>query len=227
MKLLQNKVENLKLGSTIILFDRDFGESFFQDFMGYGNLSDDAEWLLERTTQRSWGFMIRPVADGEHYGLWVGEYAPHSNQIIREEIIFNRNSSSISKILFDYANHKISEEKLSKKLTLNVYKKKLQESRIIQDFKYYACSPERFYKKCPHVERIYRAIKEKYGLGAKIRYSLVAEMIASFKPCEDVIICPLLSSPNTFERIINLNKALRSRKLGEIKILSGNRVEIT
>ena len=227
MELLQNKVESLKLGSVIILLDRDFGESFFQDFRGYGNLLDDAEWLLERTSQRSWGLMIRPITDGERHGLWIGEYAPHSNQIIREEIVFSENSSSISKLLLDYANHRISEKKLSKKLTLDALKRKLRESKIVQDFKHYTCSSERFYKKCPYIEKIYKAIKEKYGLGAKIRYSLVAEIIAGIKPCEDVIICPLLSSPNTFERIINLNRALRSRKLGEIKIIDQNMVEIT
>jgi len=227
LKSLRDKTESLKLGSAIVLFDRDFGESFFQDFRGYGNLLDDAEWLLERTSQRSWGFMIRPVIDGERYGLWIGEYAPHNNQIVREEIIFDRSSSSISKLLFNYADHKISERKLSKKLALDTCKKKLKKSKIIQDFKHYICPIERFYKDCPHIERIYKIIKEKYGLGAKIRYSLVAEIIASIKPCEDVILCPLFSSPNTFERIISLNKALRSRKLGEIKIIDRNMVEIT
>lgn len=226
LELIQKEAENLKLGSAIVLFDRNFGEYFFQDFRGYGNPLDDAEWLLERTTQRSWGFMIRPIAYGERCGLWIGEYAPNSNQIIREETIFSGNSSSISKLLFDYGDHKISEKKLSRKLTLKVCKEKLQESRIIQDFKHYICPSERFYNSCPHVEGIYKTIMEKYGLGAEIHYSMMAEIIANIKPCEDVIICPLLSSPNTFERVINLNKALRSRKLGEIKIIDRSMVKI-
>lgn len=231
LSLLGSKLfreEKLKLSSVIILFDRDFGTSFFQDFRGYGNLLDDAEWLLERTSQRSWGFMIRPVRHGECYGLWIGEYGPHINRVIREEIIFDeRTSSNISRILFDYADHKVSEKKVRKKVTLNICKRRLLDSKIVQEFKYYTCPVEKFYKNCPHVKEIYKNIREKYGLGAKVHYSIIAEIISSIKPCSDVIICPLLSPPNAFERIINLNKALKTRKIGEIKFINQSIVEIT
>lgn len=225
-KLLQEKLENLKLGSIIVLFDRDLGTLFFRDFRGYGNLLDDAEWLLERTPQRSWGFMIRPITDGKRYILWVGEYSPHINQIVREEIISDRRASVISRILFSYADHKISERSVSKKITIENCKRILLESKIIRDFKYYICPRERFYKGCTHIKEIHRAIMERYNPGTKIRYSALAEMISEIKPCNDVIICPLLSSSNPFERIIILNEALKRCRLGEIKIIDQNMMEI-
>lgn len=211
----------------MVLFDRDYGIFFFQDFRGYSSLIDDAEWLLERTPQRSWGFMIRPVASGERFGLWIGKYGPHLNQIIREELLFDENSSALGRMLFDYMNHKISEEKIRRKITLDFCKKNLRSSEIIQGFKYYTCHMERFYKSCPHVERIYRSLEEKYGRGSIVHYSLVADVIFSVKQCEDVLICPLLASSNAFEAIINLNRVLRYRKIGEIKIADRNMVEIS
>ncbi|MEM2341636.1 MAG: hypothetical protein QXX94_03935 [Candidatus Bathyarchaeia archaeon] len=223
--MLQEKTGNLKLGSIIVLFDREFGTLFFQDFRGYGNLLDDAEWLLERTPQRSWGFMIRPITDGERYILWIGEYGPHVNQIIREDIISDRNASFISKILFDHANRKISEKMVNKRITIEICKK-LLKSKIVQDFKYYICPRKRFYESCPHINEIYRVLKEKYSSEEKVHYSLVAEVISEIKPCNDVIICPLLFPPNSFERIINLNEVLKMRKLGEIKIIDQNMVKI-
>jgi hypothetical protein len=223
-KLLQ---ESLRLGGAIVLFDRDYGVFFFQDFKGYSSLLDDAEWLLERTPQRSWGFMIRSVRSGERYGLWIGEYGPHSNQIVREELLFDRGSSSLSRMLFNYVNHKIDEEKIRRKVTLDLCKKSLRSSEIIQGFKYYACPIEHLYKSCPHVEMIYRRLIEKYGRGSRINYSLVADVIFSVKQCEDVLICPLLASSNAFEALINLNMVLRYRRIGEIKIVDRGMVEIS
>jgi hypothetical protein len=223
-KLLQ---ESLRLGGAIVLFDRDYGVFFFQDFKGYSSLLDDAEWLLERTPQRSWGFMIRPVTNGERYGLWIGEYGPHTSQIVREELLFDKDSSALGRMLFNYVNHEISEEKIRRKVTLDFCKRKLRNSEIIQGFKYYACPLERFYKSCPHVEKIYEKLEEKYGRGSRIHYSLVADVIFSVKQCEDVLICPLLASSNAFEVIINLNRALRYRKIGEIKIADRSIVEIS
>lgn len=223
--LLREEIGNLKLGSIIVLFDRELGTLFFQDFRGYGNLLDDAEWLLERTPQRSWGFMIRPITDGEHYILWIGEYGPHVNQVIREDIVSDKGASIISKVLFDYANRRISEGVVNKRITIESCKK-LLKSKIIQDFKYYICPRKRFYEECPHINEIYRSLKEKYGLEEKVHYSLVAEVISEIKPCDDVIICPLLFPSNSFERIINLNEVLKVRKLGEVKIIGQNMVKI-
>lgn len=220
--MLQENLSRLKIGGAIVLFDRDFGKFFFQDFKVYGNLLDDAEWLLERTGHRSWGFMIRPVIQDGRYGLWIGKYAPQKNQVIDEEIIFNENSSHISKILFEYANHKISEREIKKRLSVEILKKKLPESRIIQGFKYYTCPAERFYKKCRHINEIYRVLRERYGSGARVRSSQVAEIISTANLCKDVQVCPLTLSPNAFERVITLDKALRSRKIGEIRIISGD-----
>lgn len=217
---------DLRLGGVILLFDREFGPLFFQNFKGYGNLLDDAEWLLERTPQRSWGFMIRPIIRNEFCGLWIGEYGPLSNRVVRGEMLFDRNSSGISRILLKYANNEISESEVARRLTIKSLKRMLPGSMIIRDFKYYICPMERFYKDCPHIEKIYRAVRERYGAGARIRYSIVADIIFGMKPCDDVIICPLLSSPNRFESIIRLNMALRSRRLGEIKIIERSLVEI-
>lgn len=226
-RLLQENLRNLRLGMAIVMFDRDYGTFFFQDFMGYGSLVDDAEWLLERTPQRSWGFMIRPITDGEHYGLWIGEYGPGSNQIFREEILFDASSSAIARLLFKYADHIIKEGELRRRLTLKTLRRRLSNSEIVRGFKHYICPLERFYRDCPHIERIYRAIRERYGVGSRMRYSLISDIMFGIKQCDDIIICPLLSSQNALEVIINLNKALRSRRLGEIKIIDGSTVEIT
>jgi hypothetical protein len=227
LKLLQENVERFKLGSVIVLFDRDLGTLFFRDFRGYGNLLDDAEWLLERTPQKSWGFMIRPLIEGERYVLWIGEYGPHTNQIIREEIISDRRASSISKTLFNYANREISERSISKKITIENCKRMLPGSKIIQGFKHYICPRERFYKGCSRINEIYRVIRERCNPGTKIRYSALAEAISKIKPCDDVIICPLLLSSNSFEKIIALNETLKRQGLGEIKIINRDMVEIT
>ena len=222
LKLLR---DHLKLGGAIILFDRDYGVFFFQNFRGYSNLLDDAEWLLERTPQKSWGFIIRPIISGEQYGLWIGEYGPHKNQVIREEMIFDKKASTLSKMLFDYEAHKIDEKKIRRKLTLDSCKKLFCKSKIIRNFKYYTCPAEYFYKHCPYIEKIYKSLIEKYGRGSKVHYSLVIDEISSIKQCDNVLICPLMTA-NTFEAIMNLNKALRYRKTGEIKIVDQNMVEI-
>jgi hypothetical protein len=44
-------------------------------------------------------------------------------------------------------------------------------------------------------------------------------------PCGDVIVCPLLV-PNSFERVLNLNKDLKSRELGELRIKTSDIIEI-
>ncbi|MEM3716577.1 MAG: hypothetical protein QW145_05405 [Candidatus Bathyarchaeia archaeon] len=225
--MLEEKSESLSLGSVIVIFDRDYGTFFFRDLRAYGSLTDDAEWLLERTPQRSWGIMIRPVACGEKYGLWVGEYGPHSNQVIREEITFDGGASSISRALFGYAEHRVEEKEVRRIVTIDTCKRKIRGSRIIQDFKHYTCPAKRFYEDCPHVKETYEAIRSKYGLGVKVHYSLILNVISNVKQCDDVLICPFLSRPNPFERIIVLNEALRSRKLGEIRIVDGNLVQIT
>jgi len=216
--------KELKLKDTIILFDRDSGVSIFQNFRGYNNLIDDAEWLLERTPQRSRGFLIRTVSTNGQDGIWIGEYDYNSSQIIRQDIIFDGNSFLLSKMISDYAAHKITEKRIMKKLAIDALKKKIK-SKIVQDFKYYVCPIDRFYHSCIHIEKINETLKRKFEKGKKIPYSLVAEEIAKTKPCEEVIVCPLMV-PNSFESVLNLNKALKSRKLGEIKIISPEIVEI-
>lgn len=224
--MIREELKNLNVGSAVVIFDRDFGSFFFQDFRGYGNLLDDAEWLLERTQQRSWGFIIRPISRDGCFGLWIGEYGPGSNRIIREEMLFDKNSSNISKNLFKYAGHEIEEEEIAKRIKIDYLKKKLSKSNIIRDFKHYICPEERFYKSCPYIEEIYRAIKKKYGTRVKISCSKISEIISSVDLCHDVVICPLTLPPNATERIINLNKALRSRGIGEIKIVDGDFAEV-
>jgi hypothetical protein len=193
------------------------GISIFQSFRSYNNLIDDAEWLLERTPQRSRGFLIRPVSRCEQDGLWIGEYGHGRSQIDRQDLIFSKNALSLSNIILDYSDRKIAGKAFMKKISVQVLKQKLK-SRIIQDFKYYICPTDRFYKSCIHIEKVYEQLTKKYGKGLRIPYSQVAEEIEKTKPCEEVIVCPLMI-PNLFERVLNLNKALKSRKLGETKLV--------
>ncbi|MEM2272865.1 MAG: hypothetical protein QXX56_01450 [Candidatus Bathyarchaeia archaeon] len=223
----RKKLKDLKLGSVIIIFDRDFGKLIFRDIRGYGSLLDDAEWLLERTQQRSWGFMIRPVIQNGRSGLWIGEYVPTNNQIVQEEILFSKGSSTISKLLLKYAENKVNERKINRRIDVSALKKMLPESNIIQSFKYYVCPEERFYEKCPHIKEIYKAIEEKCGSSTKLYYSRVAEIISSIDKCHDVLICPLLASPNAFERILILNNILRNKKIGKIKIIDKSVIEVS
>jgi len=216
--------QNPKLKDTVILFDRDQGISIFQNIRGYNNLTDDAEWLLERTPQKSRGFILRPISKDGQEGIWVGEYTHAGNQITRQDLIYNRNGSAMSKMISDYAAHKITERKLIRKLNIRRLKKSLK-SKVIQDFRYYVCPSDLFYPSCAHVTRLYEALIHRFGKGKKIHYALIAEEIAKTKLCEDVILCPL-RVPNLFERVLNLNKALKSLGLGEIRLITSDMVEL-
>ncbi len=217
--------KDLRLKDTIIFFDRDLGLSIFTNFSGYNDFLDDAEWLLERTSQRSCGFLLRPVSDGEREGVWIGEYNHKDNQITRDETLFDRNAALLSKLISDYASHKIGEKEIARRLNIDLLKKKIK-SEIIQDFKYYTCPTDRFYKSCTNILEIYENLKGKYGGGGRIPYSLIVKEIANMEPCREVTICPI-RVPNAFEKILNLNKALKSRRLGEIKFVDPGMVEIT
>ncbi|RJS74520.1 hypothetical protein CW712_06415 [Candidatus Bathyarchaeota archaeon] len=214
----------LKLKNVIILFDRDWGVSVFQNFRGYDDLVDDAEWLLERTPQKSKGFLIRPVSEGGREGIWIGEYNQKGNQIRRQDVLFDGNVASLNRLIGEYVDHKVSEKRFMEKIVIEDLRKKL-DSRIVRDFKYYTCPSDRFYRSCIHIERIYRELTNKYGKSKKIPYSKIAEAVEKIDPCEDVIVCPLME-PNVFVRLLNLNKAFKSRKLGEIKFTDSGFVEI-
>lgn len=216
--------EELRLTDTVILYDRDFGISIFQNFRGYDSLLDDGEWLLERTPTKSRGFLMRVVVKNGKKGIWIGEYAQGERQIGRQDFIFEDSAESISKIILDYVNGKISEENLLEKIRIENLRKCLN-SRIIRDFKYYYCPSYRFLYECSYVEKMYLELIEKYGKGEKIPYSLVAEKIERIETCEDVMVCPL-SAPNLFERLLNLNKAFKTRKLGEIRFAAPDFIEI-
>jgi len=216
--------EDLQLTDTVILYDRDFGVSIFQNFRGYDSLLDDAEWLLERTSTKSRGFLMRIVIKNGENGIWIGEYTQGRRRIGRQDFIFEDSVKTISKIIMDYMNGRISEKNLLEKIKVENLRKHLK-SRIIRDFKYYHCPSYRFLYDCPYVEKMYSKLTEMYGKGKKIPYSLLAEEIERIERCRDVIICPL-SAPNMFERILNLNKALKTRKLGEIKFTAPDFIEI-
>jgi hypothetical protein len=216
--------KNLELKDTLILFDRDLGVFLFQNFKGYNNLADDAEWLLERTPQKSRGFIIRPVHKDRHDGVWIGEYDYRGNQINRQDFLFDSGASAFCKIIRKYIAHKVSEKRLMEKLNIEDLRKLLKSS-IVKDFKYYVCPLNRFYNACIQVDKVYDAILKKYGKGKKVSYSEVAREIENAKPCEDIIVCPLMV-PNFFERVLNLNNALKTRKLGEIKFTTSDNVEI-
>jgi len=216
--------KNLELKDTLILFDRDLGVSIFQNFKGYNDLVDDAEWLLERTSQKSRGFILRPVRKNGHDGLWVGEYDFRGNQINRQESLFDPEASNLYTAIKNYALRKVSEKRLIDKLDIENLRKTLKSS-IVGDFRFYACPSERFYHSCVQVDRIYAELVKKYGKGVKVHYFEVAKEIEKANPCDDVVVCPLMT-PNLFERVLNLNNALRIRKLGEIRFTGSDNVEI-
>ncbi|HIE19017.1 TPA: hypothetical protein EYP75_04760 [Candidatus Bathyarchaeota archaeon] len=216
--------EELQLTDTVILYDRDFGVSIFQNFRGYDSLRDDAEWLLERTSRKSRGFLIRVVIKNGKRGIWIGEYTQETKQIGRQEFIFGDSAETVSKMISDHVNRKISEENILEKIKIENLRKHLN-SKIIRDFKYYYCPSYHFLYECPYVDKIYSELTEKYGKGKKIPYSLVAEEIELIETCEDVIVCPL-SVSNLFERILNLNRAFKTRKLGEIKFITPDFIKI-
>jgi hypothetical protein len=207
----------------MILFDRDADISIFQNFRGYNDLIDDGEWLLERTSQKSKGFIIRLISNGKQDGVWIGEYDCGSNQIIRQDILFDRNTSFLNKLVSNYLSNKITEKEIKRKIAVNELKKKIK-SEIIQDFKYYFCPIDRSYYSCNHIKRIFDELIRKYGKNKKISYSEVAKEIEFTKPSE-VIVCPLIV-PNVFERMLNLKKAIKSHKLGEIKLIRSDMVEL-
>ncbi|MFQ6096050.1 MAG: hypothetical protein ACE5NN_07890, partial [Candidatus Bathyarchaeia archaeon] len=213
----------LQLSDTLILFDKNFGVSIFPNFRGYDNLVDDAEWILERNPESN-GFILRPVSDGSHNGLWIGEYTYHSNEIRRHETLFDENAERISRLIMRYASREVSERELMKKLRIDLLKRRLK-SEIVQDFRYYVCPDDFFYYRCGNIEIVYRSLKEKYGKNIRAPYSSVADDILTLSRCPDVVNCPL-KAPNAFERIYNLNRALRSRGIGEIKFVSPGVVRI-
>ncbi len=217
--------KGLRLKDTVIVFDRDQGISTYQNFRGYNNLVDDAEWLLERTLQKSRGFIIRPIAREKKEGIWVGEYNHEGSQINRQDLIFGNAASALSKLILSYADRRISEKTFIEKIAIKSLKKKLK-SRIVQDFKYFICPPELIYGSCVHVEGVYKELAGKYGKGSRIPHIVVAEKIAETKPCADVVVCPLIA-PNSFEGVLNLDKALRSRKLGGVRLVTSDMVELT
>jgi len=217
--------KDLKLGDTVILFDRDRGISIYQSFKGYSNLVDDAEWLLERTLQKSRGFLIRPITKDNEEGIWIGEYDYESNQISRQDLVFDNAASALCKLIQSYANLRIAEKTFIEKIAIKSLKKKLK-SRIVQDFKYFICPPELFYGTCIHVVKAYQGLTGRYGKGSRVPRTAVVEEIAKTKPCADVVVCPLMA-PNSFEAILNLDKALRSRNLGGIRLVTSDMVELT
>ncbi len=216
--------ENIELSDIAILFDRDLGVLIFQNCRGYNSLMDDAEWLVERTPQKSRGFIIRPIHKKKSSGLWIGEYNHRDNQVHRQEMLFDSGASTLYKMIKNYAAHKISEKKVIKKLRLEDLRKTLK-SKIINDFKYYVCPPDRFYYSCIEAEKIFDTLVKKYGKNKKIHYSEISKEIENVKPCKDIIVC-LLKVPNLLERIHNLNHAFKIRKIGEIKFTSPDNIEI-
>ncbi|MCS7120307.1 MAG: hypothetical protein RMJ07_04515 [Nitrososphaerota archaeon] len=216
--------EDLTLQDIVVMYDRDLGPFIFKDFRSYNSLLDDAEWLLERSHQRSRGFIIRPVRQGSRDGLWIGEYDHGASRISRQELIFDEGASELSRIMVLYANRRVSEKRLFNAISVEMLRAKLK-SEIIKDFKYYHCPTDRFFEKCVSAEKVYAELLKKYGKGKKIPYAKVAEEIWRAKRCEDVVVCPLMTS-NMFESVLNINKVLKSRKIGEIKFITPGLVEL-
>ena len=215
-------LKDLRLRDILILFDRDSGISIFQNFRGYDNPVDDAEWILERNPKTR-GFLLRPVSNGSKKGLWIGEYAHDGISITRYEVLYDTGALQIGGLIENYNNHKISERQIVKKLNVNSLKNKLN-SEIISDFKYYECPSDNFYNTCSEVKRVYEGLKEKFG-DRRAPYSKVADEILNTIRCSDAIICPLKAS-NAFERIHNLDRAVKSRKIGKIKFVSPGIIQL-
>lgn len=110
-----------------------------------------------------------------------------------------------------------------KKISAEELKKNLK-SDIVQNFKKYVCPTDYIYSSCIHVKKIYEDLFRKINKD-KIHYSLVSKEIEKKVPCGDVIVCPLLV-PNSFERVLNLNKDLKSLELGELRIKTSDIIEI-
>jgi len=209
---------------TVILYDRDLGVLIFRNFRGYDSLLDDAEWLLERTTSKSQGFLMRVVVKDGARGLWIGEYLQGKNQICRQELIFGDSVEKIANLFIDYAEGRISERDFLDRVKIDNLRKNLK-SRIIKDFRYYGCPSDRFLYKCPHVNEVYTRLIREYGRGVKVPYSLIVKEIRLRETCDDAILCPLAAS-NALERILNLNRALKTRGIGEIRFVSPDFIEI-
>ena len=214
--------EGVSLRDTLVLFDRDFGVSIFPNFRGYNNPVDDAEWLLERS-MISRGFILRPIVREGRHGLWIGEYTRSNSEVTRSEEVYDDDASKIHQLMVKYMSKEASERRLLEKLSITSLKR--MESQIIRGFKYYVCPPGHFYHKCREVERVYGLLREKYGSGGKVFYSLVADDILRIIQCEDAVVCPL-KAPNALDRLHNLGKAVRSRGLGELRFIERSFVEI-
>lgn len=214
--------KDLKLKDIIILYDRDSGISLFQDFRGYDDPIDDAEWILERNPKTK-GFILRPVSQEDKEGIWIGEYTHNGNTITRYEVLNDKEALETAELMARYAQRRIAERNLIGKLNIKSLKEKLR-SPIVRDFKYYRCPVEHFYYTCNEVKKTHESLKEKYG-DRKTPYSKVADDIPATAQCSEAVICPLKAT-NAFEKIYNLDRALRNRGLGEITFISPGIVQV-
>lgn len=168
---------------------------------------------------------MRPVSKREENGIWIGEYVSKYNRVNRQDLLFDKGSSTIYHLIMDYSNGKTSERFVMEKIRLPLLKRML-ESRIVQDFRYYMCPAQRFYGYCINVEKAYGYLIEKFGKDQVICYSAVAKAIESVNSCDNVIICPL-SVPNIFIRVLNFNKSLNSSGIGKLKFIANGKIQIT
>jgi len=214
---------DLRLKDILILFDGNSGFSVFQNLRGYDDPIDDAEWILERNP-RTKGFILRPVSYGDKEGLWIGEYGYSSKMIVRYEVLHDKEALQVGRLIIDYGHRKITEREAMDKLSLNSLKEKLR-SEIVRSFKYFECPLEHFYYTCGEVKRVYELLRNTYD-GKMVSYSKVADDTSVIARCSEAVICPL-RVPNAFERIYNLDRAVKSRGLGEIKLISPGIMQLT
>ncbi|HIE14455.1 TPA: hypothetical protein EYP70_04210 [Candidatus Bathyarchaeota archaeon] len=220
--MYNNNNAEIVLKDVLVLIDREFGVSVFTNFRGYDNVVDDAEWLLERN-MTSKGFVLRPIMKRGKLGLWIGEYANSNGEILRSEEVFDEEAKRIHRKLLRYSSKRSTERTFIEEFPIYTLKK--MDSWIIRSFKYYICPPIYFYSECREIPRIYKMMREKYVDCNKILYSQLADDIFKVIKCENVVICPL-KTPNALERLLNFNRAIRSRSLGEIIFLSPSFVKI-
>jgi len=185
---------------------------------GFNDLIEDAEWLLERTSTKINGFIIRPIRNGDGEGLWIGEYI--ANKITREEKIYDENARKIRKIIEEYDAE--GEEDIKNKIGIDLLREELK-SKIVQDFRYFWCPEKREILKCPNIETIRNKVRgETKKSDGTIRDFEIAGIINDVNknnPCPHTnMYCPL-RDPNEFNRVINYERMVRKYHNDKIKLI--------
>ena len=213
---------SILLTDILIVFDRNLGVSVFKNLRGYDDPIDDAEWLLERNPM-SQGFIIRPVSDGYRDGLWIGAYRQGLSRIVRHEVLYDEGAREIADLIKRYHYGEVGEREFMGRMNIEFIKGRI-DSPIVHEFRYGRCPQDHYYYVCGEVDRVYNVLLERFG-GRRIPLSCMADLVLEENKCSNATLCPLKVS-NAFERIYNLNRALKIRRKGEIIFNDDGTVEV-